>query len=85
MDKEKSEEQVLRSEGGDDVERNCNCKNTEAPTKDKEHYCFAIGDLKMVYEIALEKAAQSAAQEGLVDIARAAQSLIEYLQEKKNC
>jgi hypothetical protein len=59
--------------------------NTQAPVADKEHYCFVIGDLKMVYEIALERAAQAAAQEGLVDIARAAQSLIEYIQEKKNC
>ena len=59
--------------------------NTQAPTENKEHYCFAIGDLKMVYQIALERAAESAAQEGLVDIARAAQSLLEYIQEKKNC
>ena len=58
--------------------------NTEITGTDKNQYSFPTGDLKVIYEVALEIAAQSASRDGLVDIARAAQRLLDAIQESKN-
>jgi hypothetical protein len=53
--------------------------NTGAPASDKSHYCFPIGDFKLISKAALKSVAHDAAAQGLTDIAAQAQELISSL------
>lgn len=58
-------------------------RDTEITGTDKNQFSFPTGDLKVIYEVALENIVRQASQEGLVDIARSAQRLLDAIKEHR--